>query len=245
METIKRISEFFGKSYRAPELKKKSSSFKPATRLEMIRQRNYVYPASTESKFILAANLDGSGFQRSSFPLCPKDVPLEQMVQQINRVCYRQWERSRNYYTLHPFECLDRFSNVSFVLAAALSVILLTMIVYGDANSLNNALFVFACFRTHPLTQLPPRWSPAWSPTSPRPPATTPTATWWAPSASKSQSSTGRKCAAAVLVSSGLRTRSASGSRSASSRPSPRRPALRSAKWRSGRDPVSLYYSHN
>lgn len=157
METIKRISEFFGKSYPQPELRKKTSSFKPVTRLEMIRHKNNVYPASTESKFIFAANLDGSGFQRKCFPLCPSEVPLDQMVQQVNRVCYRQWERSRNYYTLHPFACLDRFSNVSFVLAAALSVILLTMIVYGNANSLNNALFVFACFRKPLLTQLPPR----------------------------------------------------------------------------------------
>jgi hypothetical protein len=66
MQVLKKLSAIGSRIFKtpAPELKHKQSSYKPATRLEKIRENKIIYPANTYSKFVFVSNLDGIGFQR-------------------------------------------------------------------------------------------------------------------------------------------------------------------------------------
>ena len=64
---LRKISDFPKKARRMKITKMKlkpATSYKPATRLEKIKQKRMIYPASTEDKFIFVSNLDRAGFQR-------------------------------------------------------------------------------------------------------------------------------------------------------------------------------------
>ena len=66
MQVLKKLSAMGSRLHKnpAPELKHKQSSYKPATRLEKIRENKIIYPANKINKFVFVSNLDGIGFQR-------------------------------------------------------------------------------------------------------------------------------------------------------------------------------------
>ena len=61
---MKKISGFPNKLKATIIAKKAKSLYKPATRLQKIKEKRMIYPASTDDKFIFVSNLDGAGFQK-------------------------------------------------------------------------------------------------------------------------------------------------------------------------------------
>lgn len=68
--------------------------------------------------------MDGTGFQRETYSSCPASVPIEEMLNAINVICYKQWEKNRDHHEKNPFGKLDNFTNVSMGFLIILWIIL-------------------------------------------------------------------------------------------------------------------------
>lgn len=83
MQVLRKLSEFAGAVINRsppPVLKHKKSSYRPATRIEKIKDENFRHPSSSEDKFVFISNMDGTGFQREVYLNCPTNIPLTWMI---------------------------------------------------------------------------------------------------------------------------------------------------------------------
>ena len=89
--------------------------------------------------------MDGTGFQRETFLNCPSTIPLDDMVNAINVVCYKQWERSRNLNESNPFGRLDLFTNWSMGMLIVLWVVLYAL-TFSSSCFVSFYLYIFLVF---------------------------------------------------------------------------------------------------
>lgn len=71
------------------------------SRSECIRDKNIVYPSSTQDKIVFITNKYGNGFRRENIEDygVASHIRMERMLADINGVCYREWKN--NHERLH------------------------------------------------------------------------------------------------------------------------------------------------
>lgn len=69
------------------------------------------FPKSTRNKIVFITNTDGNGFQDEQDIDFPEDIPIQNMKDEVNRVCYNRWSEYKEYNEKDIFQKKDKYTN--------------------------------------------------------------------------------------------------------------------------------------